>query len=124
MIQRMGETPPPGKRGDPDAVGAWQPWVIKEPDGPLELRCGDGTSSRILSPPGHSGDARQHERRRPLEVSCPPGGRVVGPAILRNEGSALVHLFAPFHAVPSVAHQPPDPSRIQARTGRRGGDCS
>jgi predicted GH43/DUF377 family glycosyl hydrolase len=54
---------PPGQMGDPDALRAWRPWVIEEPDGTLEMwySGSDGTTSRILfavRPPGGAWDRR------------------------------------------------------------------
>ena len=47
---RKPELFPRAHAGDPDALRAWRPWVIEEPDGTLDMwySGSDGTSSRIL----------------------------------------------------------------------------
>jgi predicted GH43/DUF377 family glycosyl hydrolase len=82
---------PAGQPGDADAVRAWRPWVIEEPDGTLHMwySGSDGTSSRILFAvrplggtwdrqgvaiePGLAGDDDSYGVESPCVVKTPGG---------------------------------------------------
>lgn len=88
---RKPEIFPSGQDDDPDALRAWRPWVVEEPDGTLKMwySGSDGTSSRILfavrSPggawerrgavvePGFAGDDDSYGAESPCVVKTPGG---------------------------------------------------
>lgn len=88
---REGRVSLPTAPGEPDAIRAWSPWVLEEPDGTLRMwyTGDDGTTSRILAavrPPGadwerlglaidagFAGDTDSYGAESPCVVKTPGG---------------------------------------------------
>jgi predicted GH43/DUF377 family glycosyl hydrolase len=91
---RKPELFPPGQAGDPDALRAWRPWVIEEPDGTLRMwySGSDGTSSRILlavRPPGGAWD-RQGVAIEPGFSGDDDSYGVESPCVVKTPGGYLM----------------------------------